>query len=162
MLTFSWQARSSRYLRFRRMYRGAFGDDWKTPRTFSHGRVTLNLKSGPSSILPIGSKSAAMLPKRAIADTVLPAAAAMDYRKQIVRARAHRAGDTEYRKTLEYLQSERDQDFRMALLGDEELHAFAAKSLEVMEIPSDRLPVVERGGRACETSPGRSSRGAAI
>ena len=68
----------------------------------------------------------------------------MGYRTQLSRAEDHLSGKTEYQKTLNYARSKRDTDVDLAEDDDATLKSNAAISLEVMELPPDRLPVVER------------------
>ncbi len=81
---------------------------------------------------------------RKIAGAVHAPAIAMGYQKQISRAEDHLSGKTEYQKTIAFLRSDWDVDEVLAAATDEQTKRFAAHSLKVMELPEERLPVVER------------------
>jgi Domain of unknown function (DUF4365) len=81
---------------------------------------------------------------KAIARAGIGPATAMGYQRQLERAQAHLSGNTEYQKTLKELLAKRDMDLVMADEDDETTKRHAAASLEAMDLPATRLPVVER------------------
>jgi hypothetical protein len=79
-----------------------------------------------------------------VAVSVEGIAIAMGYTDQIRRIEDHRSGITEYRRITDRITSAEQPDNMIALASDAELHRFAHDCLQSLELPLDRLPVIER------------------
>jgi hypothetical protein len=83
---------------------------------------------------------------RSLAGEVLPQAQAMDYPHLVARAEQHLSGQSlfsHYEADLRQMNTE-DFDFRLAAYDADAIHLHAIASLRVLDIPEDRLPMVER------------------
>lgn len=83
---------------------------------------------------------------RAIASEVLPKAKAMEYAALIWRAEAHLNQQTMVTKLKELVRprSEEESAALYANFTDQEIQKFAKRFLEIVGLPLDRLPIVER------------------
>lgn len=81
-----------------------------------------------------------------IARDVLPKAKAMEYAALVWRAEAHLTGETLLArfKQLSEPKSEEDWAAINAHFTDQEIRQYAARLLELAELPAERLPIVER------------------
>lgn len=82
---------------------------------------------------------------RDIATEVLPKAEAMGYARQIEHARAHIAGEGLITKieSTKVQKTEDEKIIRNANFSDKEIQEYAAQMLRILELPAERLPVLE-------------------
>jgi Domain of unknown function (DUF4365) len=81
-------------------------------------------------------------------ESVLGLARGMGYDHYVEQIEAALAGDSNYRRYMNRVTNPPDMDTEMAAMSDAEVRRYALHCLEAVELPGDRLPVVERASFA--------------